>query len=254
MATYWLKHYGFVGDEPYLAHHGIRGQRWGIKHGPPYPLNKVSKNKIMQTKSKDIKRPVIKSNLNKWGKSKDMNILWVTGLPGSGKSTLASKYAKRDNADYINIDLYTFKTADKYLDGMSKSFNKYLDAHVPNWKKMQKDAYSVLTKTDRRDKKLAGKWFDAFQDALENYGQSQYGKRKIVAEGIQILDETLFYNDKTRLKDLPLLIVDTSVNDSLRSRSLRDNKDLNKLLEPERLQQLKQLSKDLYYLKSIINQ
>lgn len=22
----------------YLAHHGIRGQRWGTRNGPPYPL------------------------------------------------------------------------------------------------------------------------------------------------------------------------------------------------------------------------
>lgn len=22
----------------YLEHYGIRGQKWGIKHGPPYPL------------------------------------------------------------------------------------------------------------------------------------------------------------------------------------------------------------------------
>ncbi len=24
----------------YLAHHGIKGQEWGVLHGPPYPLNK----------------------------------------------------------------------------------------------------------------------------------------------------------------------------------------------------------------------
>lgn len=28
----------------YLAHHGIKGQHWGVKNGPPYPLDqKVSK-------------------------------------------------------------------------------------------------------------------------------------------------------------------------------------------------------------------
>lgn len=23
----------------YLAHHGVEGQKWGVKHGPPYPIN-----------------------------------------------------------------------------------------------------------------------------------------------------------------------------------------------------------------------
>jgi len=26
------------GDKVYLAHHGIKGQRWGVRNGPPYPL------------------------------------------------------------------------------------------------------------------------------------------------------------------------------------------------------------------------
>lgn len=27
------------GSTPYLMHHGIEGQRWGVQHGPPYPLD-----------------------------------------------------------------------------------------------------------------------------------------------------------------------------------------------------------------------
>ena len=30
--------------DQYLAHHGIKGQHWGVKNGPPYPLDqKVSR-------------------------------------------------------------------------------------------------------------------------------------------------------------------------------------------------------------------
>ena len=32
----------------YLCHHGIKGQKWGIKHGPPYPIQKVNKKKIVE--------------------------------------------------------------------------------------------------------------------------------------------------------------------------------------------------------------
>lgn len=27
-----------IGEELYLEHYGIEGQKWGVKHGPPYPL------------------------------------------------------------------------------------------------------------------------------------------------------------------------------------------------------------------------
>lgn len=28
-----------MSDSYYLVHHGIEGQKWGIRNGPPYPLN-----------------------------------------------------------------------------------------------------------------------------------------------------------------------------------------------------------------------
>lgn len=28
MAMYYLEHYGFVGEEPYLAHYGVKGMKW----------------------------------------------------------------------------------------------------------------------------------------------------------------------------------------------------------------------------------
>jgi dephospho-CoA kinase len=215
----------------------------------------INKNDII-SKSKDYKpsknRPYTKYNVNSWGRSKDKNILWVTGIAGSGKSTIARKYAKDGNANYINIDLYTFKTADKYLNDMSSSFNKYLDENVPNWKKMQKRAYEVLIKNDRRAQKDAGKWFDTLEEALLSYGEQMYGEKKVVAEGVQILDETLFYKNKKALKGKPLIIMDTSVEDSVLSRMSRDNKDINKLLEPERVKQLEGWIRDAEALKKVL--
>lgn len=32
--------------DDYLEHHGIQGQKWGVKHGPPYPLDRKEKSKI----------------------------------------------------------------------------------------------------------------------------------------------------------------------------------------------------------------
>lgn len=46
----------------YLAHHGIKGQHWGIKNGPPYPLGS-GKTKI--TVKDKIKKKVAEIKLNK---------------------------------------------------------------------------------------------------------------------------------------------------------------------------------------------
>lgn len=32
----------------YISHHGIKGQKWGVKNGPPYPL--VEKQKVLLKK------------------------------------------------------------------------------------------------------------------------------------------------------------------------------------------------------------
>nr|DAG44126.1 MAG TPA: hypothetical protein [Caudoviricetes sp.] len=32
----------------YLEHHGIKGQQWGVKHGPPYPINSEKSNLIIK--------------------------------------------------------------------------------------------------------------------------------------------------------------------------------------------------------------
>lgn len=48
-----------------LYHHGVKGQRWGVRKGPPYPLTKVSRgsedtsNEIYKSLSKKEKQLVM---------------------------------------------------------------------------------------------------------------------------------------------------------------------------------------------------
>lgn len=44
----------------YLCHHGIEGQKWGVKHGPPYPLDdSVSTgNKLKKRSDKEIRKSI----------------------------------------------------------------------------------------------------------------------------------------------------------------------------------------------------
>lgn len=40
----------------YLIHHGIEGQKWGVRNGPPYPLDKNKFNKKKKKKSEPVKK------------------------------------------------------------------------------------------------------------------------------------------------------------------------------------------------------
>jgi uridine kinase len=239
----------------WLAHFNPYHDKLGRFDKVPFSVSlRREVDKRIDSDTSSFERPHTDYNLNKWGKSKDTNILFVTGVSGSGKSTLARTMASKNNADIINIDLYTFKTTKGFIPGMSKNFNKYLDTHYPNWQRMQKEAYEVLTKNDRRLKKKAGEWFDTFEEALLGYGREQYGKQKVVAEGVQILDETLFYNNKQALRDKPLIVMDTSAVDSLLSRVKRDNSILDKQFEPERMRQIENWLRDQELLKKTMDE
>lgn len=50
----------------YLAHHGILGQKWGKKNGPPYPLD-------ASDHSASEKKAGWRKSLDKGGKSEDNN-------------------------------------------------------------------------------------------------------------------------------------------------------------------------------------
>ncbi|MCI8992270.1 MAG: hypothetical protein HFG80_06010 [Eubacterium sp.] len=41
-----------------LFHHGIKGQKWGVRHGPPYPLNRVKVNVEKTEKSGIVKKTI----------------------------------------------------------------------------------------------------------------------------------------------------------------------------------------------------
>ena len=36
----------YMHNNPYLAHHGIKGMKWGVKNGPPYPLDASVAKKV----------------------------------------------------------------------------------------------------------------------------------------------------------------------------------------------------------------
>ena len=53
-----VNQFSFNLDQNYLSHHGIKGQKWGKKNGPPYPLDSKTAERVKR-KEKAIKRNTV---------------------------------------------------------------------------------------------------------------------------------------------------------------------------------------------------
>lgn len=184
-------------------------------------------------------RPHNDYNLESWGSDKDHNILWITGFSGSGKSTLAKKIAKDNNAIYIELDPYV---GGMTTNGQNKSFNSYLDKNYSNWKKDMKEVFSTH--------KNMGKFFDKFEDCLVNYGKES--SKKVVAEGIQIMDETLFYKNKEKLKNKPIIVMNTDITNAYMSAINRDRISVTDSMDSERIDWYGSMFSDMQYLNNLL--
>lgn len=91
-----------------MEHHGIKGQKWGVRNGPPYPLNSSKKSKDSSNKSERIikaktiankirKRTVELANGGPAGNQNCELCTWTTELQFRGRDVLPrAVYSPRD--------------------------------------------------------------------------------------------------------------------------------------------------------------
>lgn len=113
-------------DDSELAHHGVKGQKWGVRNGPPYPLDKSSKHDT-----------IVKDAIESGQVSKKIN---------REKQMRHTKNDHTPGRSYLDGDLeYAQKVVDK-LSGTGKPV-----MNSDNWLRKEKvvDSQIIGTHVDR---------------------------------------------------------------------------------------------------------
>lgn len=136
-------------------------------------------------------------NLEIWGQNAMSNILYITGLPGSGKSSLAYDFAEEDDAYIIHLDYYTDDNAPA-----NKVFDSYLDSNYPGWYNVRED---YINGND-----VSGTWFTLLENAIVSFGV--HSDHPVIVEGVQLMDDTLFSDNKEYFQHQPFILMDMPTN------------------------------------------
>lgn len=216
-----------ISEEQYnsLAHYNVKGSKW-YKHKfgkyqkhAKYAMGKIYSEDLGIKNLKNAKT----ANLEKWGKSPETNVLYIAGYSGSGKSTTTISLARPGDTK-IHLDAYSEPEDEESRDIQDKSFNKYLDKHIPDWRKMQSATETGENGNIKRYSKEYWDIVDSFSKAIESYGAQQFNQdHRVIVEGVQIADNWLsespsYYSEK------PTIILRTNPITSMRRAFNRDDR------------------------------
>lgn len=96
-----------MGESLYLVHHGIKGQKWGVKNGPPYPLDDKSRSPAEKKKIRVVRKKDQFSRYNK--KHTDQTIGEGTTLSTLSYNRNRTKDTDMFYAAYTKADIDHYK-------------------------------------------------------------------------------------------------------------------------------------------------
>ena len=130
----------YVRAELELYHHGIAGQKWGKRNGPPYPLGSGDH-------SASEKKAGWRKSLDRDGKTDKVKKQSTFGaLIGTEKLNRYDQVRSERTREYLNQEDRTNKAKNKY--------NKKVEKYGKDSRKAKK-ALKTLNKEEKRSKKLA---------------------------------------------------------------------------------------------------
>lgn len=107
-----------------LKHHGVKGQKWGVKNGPPYPLTKVTKgdekssNEIYKSLSKKDKQLVM-------GMQDDETPPNIFIKRGEAKYLIDQVLIKYGDTPVTALDIWNQEQGEAAISIMTRNDDKY---------------------------------------------------------------------------------------------------------------------------------
>lgn len=132
-----------------LSHHGIDGQRWGVKNGPPYPLERGKKKKrslLGRIISRKKEKPKYEDENKELNKKKLLN---------EGNATDVLKYKNELTTDELrsaldriritrDLESISKKEADKGWEAINSVMKK--TGNVKDWTKTGIEFYQLISR------------------------------------------------------------------------------------------------------------
>lgn len=147
-----------IGDKDYLIHHGIKGQKWGVENGPPYPLNakdysalEKKMNRLDKTSNVVNNRASVIKNYYKTSYGEKGSTTFVNDrLSWQRKDEDKFNKSLKDVKNYIS----KLKNSESYSNNKDaqkifKQYEKSINELVKNTSLLPKAFYNQGTKVDR---------------------------------------------------------------------------------------------------------
>lgn len=126
-----------------LAHHGILKQKWGVRNGPPYPLDRATHNRVVSGKAKASGNQENKSRksshdslandiLDRVTSSKLMNKKFISDIANKYSEKLAQKHDE-EWEEVTETTRNGKKVYENVADILDKNPNAYKKTPPPNW-------------------------------------------------------------------------------------------------------------------------
>ena len=202
--------------DDFLVHHGVKGQKWGDRNGPPYPLSPETKRLVKTAKEFATNRKNMCYNLQKWGKNPDNNVLYVMGTSADDCATMASKfYGQHRQSELIGLDLlYDSPHTGR---GLQRSALRYIEKNVPDYKKIEDnfDHYKKERFSNSEDAAFYWKTMNDVCNKIPDYGKEQFDKgKRVIVSGTQLMSKNTVTNRDSLIKGRPTVLMETRIKDA----------------------------------------
>lgn len=141
-----------------LYHHGVEGQKWGVKHGPPYPLDRATHNRVVRGRPDTTKSNASRSS-NSGLVSFIKNRKDTRDKKQQEKELIRNKKKLDNEANYFEGEYYEYNPNTKTAKG--KYFNSVIDAENALYE--LEDDLSALFNDNIGNKKMYQEFFDKQQ-------------------------------------------------------------------------------------------